>query len=211
MQIGLFFGSFNPIHQGHTRLAEWILRHTCLHEIWMVVSPNNPLKDKATLWDETLRLELVQVATQSANERLTDIRKEIRACDVEFDMPKPNYTYLTLLRLCQMHPEHEFTLLMGGDNLRIFDQWREWHSICCHYPIMVYPRDGQEVVFPEQMESSLRLRFTVLHGAPLFDISATEIRTKIYAGEHSIEWLDPKVEEIIKKNAQIFAYIKKKQ
>lgn len=185
MNVGLFFGSFNPIHLGHTRLAEYLLHHTCLEQIWLVVSPNNPLKDPATLLPEEVRFRLAQAAVR-------DIPGLV-ASDYEFRLPKPSYTANTLRALTADYPEHAFTLIMGSDNMANFHRWREADYILEHYPIMVYPREGDDLL-------ALRKRYPQMQvvQAPLLPVSATAIRHKIAAGQPVGEWLHPEVEAYMK-------------
>lgn len=194
MQIGLFFGSFNPIHKGHTGLARYILEHTELEEIWLVISPNNPLKAPGSLLDEHTRIELARMALRD--------EPGIRACDREFSLPKPNYTVNTLRSLSEEYPEHQFTLIIGSDNMAIFDHWREWEYIIKHYSIIVYPREGDDM-------EVLKSRFPEMQviEAPLFHISATEIRHKICCKADIREWVHPSVEQFLQKNADLFANI----
>lgn len=184
MKIGLFFGSFNPIHLGHTRLARYILEHTDLEQIWLVLSPNNPLKDPQSLLPEQLRYKLAQTALRN--------EKNILPCDREFTLPKPNYTVNTLRALTAEHPGDEFTLIMGSDNMALFDRWREYKFILEHYSILVYPREGDDL-------EMLKKRFPEMKviEAPLFRISATEIREQLRQGKTS-PWLAPEVAEMLK-------------
>lgn len=199
MNVGLYFGSFNPIHLGHTRLAQYIKDWAHLDEIWLVVSPNNPLKDATSLLDEQVRFHLAQLATQ-------DIA-DIRPTDFEFQLTKPNYTYLTLRAFREAFPVHQFSLIMGSDNMTIFHLWKNYEELLQNYPILVYPREGDNL--PELMARYPQMQ--VISGAPLFRISATEIREKLQAGESMQEWLHPNVADFLKKNAKLFADIKKKQ
>lgn len=194
MNTGLFFGSFNPIHKGHTGLAKYILEHTELEEIWLVISPNNPLKAPGSLLDEHIRLELAEMALAE--------EPHIHACDREFSLSKPNYTINTLRALTEEHPQNSFTLIIGSDNMAIFDRWREWEYIMDHYSILVYPRAGDDM-------GKLHARFPKMQiiEAPLFQISATEIRQKVCCKADIHEWLHPKVEDFLQKNANLFANI----
>lgn len=185
MRIGLFFGSFNPIHLGHTALAEYILANTPLEQIWLVLSPNNPFKDPGTLMPEELRLQLATAALRN--------HPDILPCDREFTLPKPNYTVTTLRALSAEHPEHIFTLIIGSDNMARFDRWREWEYIVAHYPILVYPRQGDNI--PE-----LQRRFPTMQviDAPLLNVSATDIRHRLQHGLPTNTLLDPEVEKLLK-------------
>ena len=165
MKIGIYGGSFNPIHFGHIGLAKWVLGNTDLDELWLMVSPNNPLKDKSILADEHERLV-------AAKEAIKDIPGLV-ASDFEFALPRPNYTANTLRALAQACPEHEFTLIIGEDNLSIFDKWREYQYILDNYRVFVYPRHGNSTY---TLPHAKDLR--VLTGAPYFDISSTELRVR---------------------------------
>jgi len=167
MKIGIYGGSFNPVHFGHTGLARWVIEHTDLDELWLMVSPNNPLKDAKILAPEEERLAEVREAVK-------DI-KGVKACDFEFALPRPSYTANTLRELQKAYPEHEFTLIIGEDNLRIIDRWREKEFILSHFRIFVYPRHSKEEageLFIPQTEKGI----IYLSGAPYFDISSTDIR-----------------------------------
>lgn len=166
MKIGIYGGSFNPIHFGHIGLAKWVLENTDLDELWLMVSPNNPLKDKNILADEHERLV-------AAKEAIKDIPGLV-ASDFEFALPRPNYTANTLRALAQAYPKHEFTLIIGEDNLSIFDKWREYQYILDNYRIFVYPRHGNSTY---TLPHAKDLR--VLTDAPYFDISSTELRQKL--------------------------------
>lgn len=166
-KIGIFGGSFNPIHCGHIALAKEILRQTELDEIWLMVSPQNPLKQESSdLLDDDLRFELAQKA-------LADI-KGIEASDYEFHLPKPSYTWNTLQHLRKDYPDCTFTLLIGGDNWERFDRWYHWKDILRNHDVVVYPRDGQAGTIE----------------AALLPVSSTEIRNRVRRGE-SIEGLVP--------------------
>ena len=166
MKIGIYGGSFNPIHFGHIGLAKWVVENTDLDELWLMVSPNNPLKDKNILADEHERLV-------AAKEAIKDIPGLV-ASDFEFALPRPNYTANTLRALAQAYPKHEFTLIIGEDNLSIFDKWREYQYILDNYRIFVYPRHGNSTY---TLPHAKDLR--VLTDAPYFDISSTELRQKL--------------------------------
>ena len=165
-KIGIFGGSFNPIHCGHIALAKEILRQTDLDEIWLMVSPQNPLKQQDDLLDDHLRFELAQKA-------LADV-EGVKASDYEFHLPKPSYTWHTLQRLRQDFPDREFTLVIGGDNWEHFQRWYHWKDILRHHQVVVYPREGQAGTIQ----------------AELLPVSSTEIRGRVKQGE-SIEGLVP--------------------
>jgi nicotinate-nucleotide adenylyltransferase len=167
MNIGIYGGSFNPIHFGHIGLVEWVIKHTDLDEIWLMVSPNNPLKDTSILQDENERLETVR---ESIN-RLGAEGKGIIVSNFEFQLPRPTYTANTLRLLVEQYPQHTFTLIIGEDNLSIFHQWRDSEYILKTFRIFVYPRKGCP---PYHIPIAKDLQ--VLQNAPYFDISSTEIR-----------------------------------
>ena len=171
MKIGIYGGSFNPVHFGHVGLAKWIIEHTDLDEVWLLVSPNNPLKAAGILAPEEERLAAVR-------EAIKDI-KGLKASDFEFGLPKPSYTANTLRALQKAYPEHEFTLVIGEDNLAIFTQWREYEYIASNYRVFVYPRKGSSTIenFKLKIEDFKELVF--LQDAPLFDISSTAIRSSL--------------------------------
>ena len=173
-KIGLFFGSFNPIHVGHLIIANTMLQNSDLREVWFVVSPQNPLKERKTLLADQQRLEMVRLALHD-NYRL-------RACDAEFHLPKPSYTVLTLAHLGEQYRDKEFCLIMGSDNLATFDRWRNWEYILDHYQLYVYPRPGS---------SDCRLAshpHVTLVDVPMMDISSTYIREQIRQG-HDVRYL----------------------
>lgn len=185
MKIGLYFGSFNPIHTGHLIIASHILNTTSLEKIWMVVSPRNPFKNSNSLLNEYDRMQLVQVAIGD------DLR--MRASDIEFGLPKPSYTSVTLAHLAEKYPEHEFTIIMGGDSLQNLPRWKNAESIIANYPIFVYPRPGFEVSRPEGAD------ITIVE-APLLELSATHVRELVSQGK-SIRYMVPDaVMEEIEKN-----------
>lgn len=166
--IGLFFGSFNPVHNGHLAIARYLLDEKYCREIWFVVSPRNPWKKDRTLLPEQQRLEIVQTAL-AADPRML-------ACNVEFALPKPSYTYRTLQVLSQRYPDKRFALIIGGDNLERFHLWRNYREILREYCIFVYPRP--DIPCPEIHSATIKLV-----NAPLLNISSSGIRQKIKEGE----------------------------
>jgi len=184
MNIGLYFGSFNPVHSGHLIIANHILNETSLERIWFVVSPQNPFKVNHALLNEYDRLHLLQLATGD------DPR--IRISDIEFGLPKPSYTSVTLIHLTEKYPEHKFSIIMGSDSFQNLHKWKNYESIVHNYPIFVYPRPGFEV------DNKLNATLEIVD-APLLQISATHIRQLIRDGK-SIRYLVPdKVREEIEK------------
>ena len=179
MKIGIYGGSFNPIHFGHIGLAKWVTEHTDLDQVWLMVSPNNPLKDKAILADEQERLDAAKEAIRRESDEAKD---KIIVSDFEFHLPRPNYTANTLRALAKAYPEHEFTLIIGEDNLNIFNKWREYQYILDTYRIFVYPRRNIISQTSQQHEDILRKANNVklLADAPYFDISSTELRKNLH-------------------------------
>ncbi len=169
MRVGIYGGSFNPVHFGHVGLARWVIENTDLDELWMMVSPNNPLKSAKILAPEQERLEGVREAVKHI--------PGVKASDFEFALPRPSYTANTLRALQKAYPETEFTLVIGEDNLRIIDQWREKDFILSHFRIFVYPRHGSQAD-PNEPERALPQAKSIVYlkGAPYFDISSTQIR-----------------------------------
>ena len=178
--IGIFGGSFNPIHNGHISLAKAFLEKENLDEVWFMVSPQNPFKVNQQLLADHLRLELVRKATAD--------NPHFKASDYEFQLPKPSYTWNTLQHLGKDFPTYRFTLIVGGDNWEAFDQWYHSDDILANYNIVVYPRRGQEVDI-----TSLPTNVSLLQ-TPLIDISSTDIRHRVEHGE-DISGLVPKVIE----------------
>lgn len=165
MKIGLFFGSFNPIHTGHLIIANYMANYTDLDQVWLVVSPHNPHKQKSDLISSYDRLEMVRLATENA--------QNIRVSDVEFQLPQPSYTVDTLAHLNQRYPEHEFSLIMGSDNLVSLPKWKNYEVLLRDYRIFVYPRPGTSETELSKHPS------VVLTDTPLMEISATFIRKAI--------------------------------
>lgn len=187
-EVGVFCGSFNPIHNGHVALADYIARNSGLDEVWLVVSPLNPLKRTIadTLAPNEQRLDMVRLA-------LGDY-EHLRASDIEFSLPLPNYTINTLNALKSKYPETDFCLIIGADNLALFERWKDSDIIMADYDMMVYPRPGVD------MDALVRKypKVNVLKGAPLHDVSSTEIRRRISCGESVSGLVNPEVEEYIK-------------
>ena len=181
MKIGIFSGSLNPIHLGHTRLAAFIRQQAGLDEVWLMVSPNNPLKAASELMDEKLRYHLAQLATAEL--------EGIRPSDFELHLPRPSYTINTLEQLTAAYPQHQFSLIIGSDNMAIFHKWKDWQRILALYPIIVYPRDGDDIAALKQQYPMMH----VIDNAPLLNISATEIRAHLQDDTLLREWLHPDV------------------
>jgi nicotinate-nucleotide adenylyltransferase len=185
MKIGLFFGSFNPVHHGHLIIAAYVLDHSDLDQIWFIVSPQNPLKPATGLLNEYHRLYLVQLAIEGDN--------HMRAVDIEFRLPRPSYTIDTLTYLKEKYPQAEFSLILGGDSYQNLPKWKNYEQILAHYPIYLYGRMGAEDVPSYGTGTIIPLQ------APVIEISATYIRKNIKEGK-SIRYLVPeKVREEIER------------
>ncbi|WP_352423199.1 nicotinate (nicotinamide) nucleotide adenylyltransferase [Proteiniphilum sp.] len=186
-QIGIFSGSFNPVHAGHLILANYICEFTELDEVWFVVSPHNPFKEREDLLDDDMRLEMVRLALEKYDHMI--------ASDVELHMPRPSYTIDTLERLRSEYPDKNFTLIIGSDNWKQFPKWKESQHLIKNYQVLVYPRLGEEVVIPEELTGSVRLV-----EAPIVEISSTFIRESIRNGKNMRAFLPPKVYDFIVRN-----------
>ena len=167
MKIGLYFGTFNPIHVGHLTIANHMAEYSDLDQVWLVVTPHNPFKKKSSLLDNHQRLEMVYLATK-------DYLK-LKPSDIEFKLPQPNYTINTLVHLNEKYPDHEFSLIMGEDNLKGFHKWKNYELILENYKVYVYPRIS---------EGKIEHRFDghpKIHrvDAPIMELSSTFIRNAI--------------------------------
>ena len=171
MYIGLFFGSFNPIHTGHLMIANYIVESTSLDRIWFVVSPQNPLKQKQTLLNEYDRYHLVELAIEG--------NFNLMASNIEFSLPKPSYTIDTLTYLKEKHPKNEFALIMGMDNAASLPKWKNYEILLSQYRIYIYPRPGYEMMPDLQSNPNLE----IVPGVPYLPISSTFIREQIKAGK----------------------------
>jgi nicotinate-nucleotide adenylyltransferase len=175
MKIGLYFGSFNPIHVGHLIIANHILNETELQKIWFVVSPHNPFKKSESLLNEYDRFHLVQKAIEGDD--------RLKASDIEFNLPKPSYSVHTLAYLSEKYPTYQFSIIMGSDGFQNLGKWKNSEIIIRDYPIIIYKRPGFEV------ENTIGAKLNVMK-APLLEISATHIRELIKEGK-SIKYLVP--------------------
>jgi nicotinate-nucleotide adenylyltransferase len=165
MKVGLFFGSFNPVHIGHMVLANYMVEYTDLERIWFVVSPHNPLKQKHSLLDEKQRLHIVNLA-------IGDYLK-LKSSNIEFKLPQPSYTINTLTYLKEKFPKNEFVLIMGSDNLESFHKWKNFEEILKHYELYVYPRHDTD---GGKLKTNPKVK---LINAPQMEISSTAIRQAI--------------------------------
>ncbi len=184
MTVGLFFGSFNPIHIGHLAIANYMLAYTEMKELWFVVSPHNPFKKRQNMLSESDRLHLVNLAIED--------HLSYRSCDIEFRMPKPSYTIDTLARLAEKHPHRKFVLIMGSDNLDQFHKWKNSEMIIANYHRYIYPRPGTP---PHLLQNIENATLTV---APMMDISSTFVRQAIAEGKDIPFFLHDKVYQYIK-------------
>lgn len=186
MNIGIFSGSFNPIHVGHVILANYIVEFTEIDEIWFLVSPQNPLKTAEELSDQQLRLEMTKLA----------LRKyaKLKVSDFEFDMPKPSYTIDTLRALQEKYPENIFSLIIGADNWNVFESWREYDKIWEEFTLKVYPRLGSRITIPNKLKHKVEAL-----DSPIVEISSTFIRESIAEGKNISAFLPEGVYEYIVK------------
>jgi len=191
MNIGLYFGSFNPIHIGHLIIVNHVLNETSINKIWFIVSPQNPFKESKTLLNEFDRLHLVRLATQDDN--------RIKCSDIEFNLPKPSYTSNTLTFLSEKYPEHQFSIIMGSDSYQNLDKWKNYETIINNYPVYVYKREGHEIKKTFDKEA-------VILNAPIIQISASQIREHIKSAK-SIRYLVP---EIVREEIESRKFYKQK-
>ncbi|MGC4035569.1 MAG: nicotinate (nicotinamide) nucleotide adenylyltransferase [Chitinophagaceae bacterium] len=175
MNIGLYFGSFNPVHVGHLIIANHVLNATDVQKIWFIVSPQNPFKNTTTLLNEYDRLHLAKLAIENDN--------RISASDIEFKLPRPSYTIDTLAYLSEKYPDHQFSIIMGSDSYQNLEKWKNHHLITKNYHLYIYIRPGFGIL------PNIEHQVTILK-APLLEISATEIRTLVKEGK-SIRYLVP--------------------
>ncbi|NRS88701.1 nicotinate-nucleotide adenylyltransferase [Flavobacterium sp. 7E] len=188
MKIGLYFGTFNPIHVGHLIIANHMAEHSDLDQVWMVVTPHNPHKKKSTLLDDFHRLHMVHLATE-------DYAK-IKPSDIEFKLSQPNYTVNTLVHLEEKFPSHDFSLIMGEDNLKSLHKWKNYEVILQNHNIYVYPRISSKA---ENLELKDHPRIHIID-APIVEISSTFIRNNIKEGKNIQPLLPNKVWEYIDHN-----------
>ena len=176
MKTGLFFGSFNPVHLGHLVIANYMSNYTPLDEVWLVVSPHNPLKNKKGLSNMYDRLEMARLATENS--------VNLKVSNIEFSLPQPSYTIDTLTHLHEKYPEREFAIIMGADNLSSFKKWKNYEVILKNYEIYVYPRPGVEV---EEWKNHPSV---IMTETPQMDISSTFIRKAIQQ-KKNVQYLVP--------------------
>lgn len=185
MNIGIYSGSFNPIHMGHLMLANYIVEFSDIDELWFLVTPHNPLKEDEVLLDEMDRLEMVKLA-------LEDYPKLV-ASDFEFDLPRPSYTVNTLEKLSEKYPKHTFSLVIGADNWTVFTKWKDADSILANHHVYIYPRLSSRITIPKELKKSI----TVLD-TPILEISSTFIRESVEEGKNVDAFLPEKVGQYIR-------------
>ena len=188
MKVGLYFGTFNPMHTGHLIIANHMAENAGLDQVWMVVTPHNPLKKKSSLLEDHHRLQMVFLATEDYT--------KIKPSDIEFRLPQPNYTVNTLAHLQEKFPTHEFSLLMGEDNLNSLHKWKNHEVILQSHDIYVYPRINAEVIDPQFVNHPRIHKID----APVIEISSTFIRNSIKEGKNIRPLLPQKVWEYIDHN-----------
>lgn len=189
MKIGLYFGSFNPIHMGHLIIASHVVNKTDLEQVWFVVSPQNPFKQSASLLNEYQRLHLIKLAIDGEN--------DLRASNVEFNLPKPSYTVDTLAYLKEKHPTHEFCILMGSDGFQNLNKWKNYQVITTQHPIYIYKRPGFDI------QETHGANIQILE-APLLEISSTHIR-ELIKDKKSIRFLVP---DVVKDEIELAGFYK---
>jgi len=183
MKTGLFFGTFNPVHHGHMMIANFMQQFTDLDDIWFIVTPQSPFKTKSSMLDDRDRLHLVRLAIGDDY--------SMQASDIEFALPKPNYTIHTLAHLKERHPGREFVLLMGGDNLSHLHKWYNVESILEEHRVYVYQRPGDSI--PERWKDAISGGNIQVFDAPQMEISSSFIRKAIAEGKNISRFLPEKV------------------
>ena len=189
MKIGLYFGSFNPIHVGHLIIANYVAYNSTNEQVWFIVSPQNPLKNSSTLLNEYHRLHLVRLATED--------NPKLKVSDVEFKLPKPSYTIDTLTYLAEKHPQHTFSIIIGSDSFLNINKWKNADVLLRTYDFIVYPRPGFEITDTQGANIEII-------SAPLLDISATMIRQFIKA-KKSVQYFIP---ENVRQEIELYNYYK---
>lgn len=187
MQVGLFFGSFNPFHLGHLNLGKYLVENKMFDEVWYIVSPCNPLKNQSDLIDENIRLEMIVGAIQT--------EMQLKASDIEFAMTIPSYTIDTLNLLSESYSDHTFSLLMGSDNALVFDKWKNYNELLENYKIIVYPRTNYNFNSVSSIYPQMKLI-----DCPVYDISSTSIRQSIAQKKDVSNLVHPFVNQFIIEN-----------
>lgn len=182
---GIYGGSFNPIHNGHVAIARQMLRHTDMKEVWLMVSPQNPLKPSSALLDDGLRLDMARRAVAGV--------EGVTASDYEFALPRPSYTWTTLQSLCRDHPEREFALIIGADNWKLFDRWYHASDIIATHRIFIFPRRGYSV------DASSLPSGVSLVDTGLYDMSSTQVRQAVADGDDISKLVPSAIVRMVKK------------
>ncbi len=186
MKIGLYFGSFNPIHNGHLIIVKQVLNNTDIKQVWLVVSPHNPLKKSSHLLNEYHRLHLAKLAVEGEN--------DIKVSNIEFRLPRPSYTIDTLTHLKEKYPEHQFSVIMGSDSFCNIEKWKNYKTLLANYELLIYKRPGFDIT------ETHGAKLTILN-APLLEISSTHIR-ELIKNKKSFRYLVPdSVKEEIERNS----------
>ncbi len=186
--VGLFFGTFNPIHKGHLAVVNYFSEETKIEEVWLVISPQNPFKNKDEILDNEHRLNMVSLAV--------DNFPKLKVCDEEFNLPKPSYTINTLKLLKNKFPNYKFILLLGQDNIAHLNEWRDYKDILKHHSIYVYPRAEADMV-PQEIMDNQNIQF---FNAPKMEISSTEVRKIAKKGKIKSKHVPEKIKNYIKKS-----------
>ncbi|MDO5524004.1 MAG: nicotinate (nicotinamide) nucleotide adenylyltransferase [Bacteroidia bacterium] len=186
-QVGIFSGTFDPIHVGHLMLANYMREFTYLDEVWFVVTPHNPLKDADSLLDDNIRLEMTRLGVQGF--------ENLKVSDVEFYMPKPSYSFDTLCKLAAENPDSEFTLIIGGDNWNKFTRWKNHERLIKEFRILIYPRLGENILIDGKFSDHVRLV-----NAPVVEVSSTFIRESVRMGKNIRAFLPNRVYDFILEN-----------
>ncbi len=184
LEIGLYFGSYNPVHIGHLAIANYMVEYTDIDQLWFVVSPQNPHKKRSNLLADYHRLEMVNRAIEDDN--------RMRASNIEFSLPKPSYTVNTLAHLSDQYPNYHFRILMGSDNLENFHKWKNFETIIENYGVIVYPRPGFD-----KSKVKITENMVIAEGAPLMEISSSFIRNAIRQGKDIRHFLPLKTWEYL--------------
>lgn len=187
MKIGIFSGSFNPIHIGHLILGNYVVEYTDIEQVWFLVTPHNPLKEENSLIDETERLKMVQLATEAY--------PKLQASDFEFSLSRPSFTVDTLAALGNKYPEHEFTLIIGGDNWDSINRWKDHEKIIKNHKVLIYPRLDNRLIIPSQIKNTVEAI-----DAPIVDISSTMIREGFEEEKNMRPFLSSEVYDYIVSN-----------
>lgn len=187
MKVGIFGGSFNPIHVGHAIIASHVIQHADLDQIWLTVAPLNPLKEPNAHNNDIDRLRMTELVSRHID--------GVETSAFEFTLPRPSYTIQTLKALQEKFPDHEFSLIIGADNWAVFKKWKDWETIIANHDILIYPRLGYEVTIPEEYAHRVKLT-----DAPIIEVSSTRIREGLAQGENMSFYVPDEVYKYIVAN-----------